>query len=129
MAENASATCKSMPDCRRCPTVESGCRKAKSLPPLRVASGPASVDRQIPSPNGGSCPNFPGCCCQPQCPVAPQPRGQEDEESNLGPARVVAASGWLGIVNIDRSLIGLPPPSISSSQKSPLYLRNSRLLI
>src|SRR5262245_45599196 len=112
---NAAASCKSMPYCARCPAVGSNCCKVESVTPIQVASKPTMVDRQIPLPNGGACPNMPGCCCQPQSPASPKPKGQEERENNVDPARDVAASGWLGIGTITRSLVDVTSPKIRPS--------------
>ena len=125
---NASAGCKSMPDCANCSAVVNCC-KAKTVPPSGAATERAAVDPLIPLPDRGACRNIPGCICQPQRPVAPEPKGQHDGQNNPDPARNAAVSGWHGIASISRSVLGAAPPAISPSQKSPPYLRNSRLLI
>jgi len=126
VAGDASATCTSMSDsggCRaRC------CGKAsKSATPIRAAV-PATVAQHIPPQDGNVCPDVPGCNCRPQAPTAPEPKERRAGESRLDLGRNVEA-GWLDLGGVFRPFIGPVPPTISPPQKSPLYLRNSRLLI
>jgi hypothetical protein len=124
---DASAACGSM-------MADGGCRPAcccqasESVTPVRAAPAPATVRLPLPFQIGGACPNAAGCHCRPQAPPAPEPKGQRAEESRPDPGRSPEA-GWLDLGCVFRPFIGLVPPTGSPPQKSPLYLRHSRLLI
>ncbi len=82
----------------------------------------------IPSPGGNVCPNPAGCACSPQAPTAPEPNGQRIEEDRREPGRDDAAAS-LDLASVFRPFLGPVAPTVSPPRKSPLYLRNSRLLI
>jgi hypothetical protein len=124
---SASATCTSMPADGACPPV-CCCKGAESARLIRDDDAPAIARQFILSQNGNVCPDIPGCVCCPQAPVAPEPKGQRAEESRPDPGRSSDAAR-LGFGTVFRPFIGPVPPTISPPQTSPLYLRNSRLLI
>ncbi len=123
---DASAGCTSMPDAGECRAV-CCCEASESTTPIR-AGVPATFGEQIPSQNGNVCPDLPGCHCRPQAPTAPEPKQRRAGENRPDPGRDAAAE-WLEIGGVFRPVISPVPPTISPPGKSPLYLRNSRLLI
>ena len=126
MTADAFASCTSMPDAAGCRAV-CCCQPSESATPIRV-SETATADQASPFGNGNLCPVPPGCHCRPQTPTAPQPKERSADESRPDPGRDRAA-GWLEIAGTSRPTISPAPPTIIPSRKSPLYLRNSRLLI
>jgi hypothetical protein len=128
VTDGASAACTPMPDAGACPPVCGCCKASESATPIRAAAEPLAVGEQIPSRDGNACPFVPGCQCRPPAPTAPQPKERRAEESRPDPGRI-AAAGWLDPGGVFRPYIGPVPPTSSPPQASPLYLRNSRLLI
>ena len=125
-AGEASA-CQAMADA--CPPV-CGCCKA-AAPAMRVPDEAASATAGTLLASGGEhCQPAPagGCACRSEAPTAPDPTGQRTDESRPDPSRDVAV-GWPGLTGISRESIDPVLPTISLPQKSPLYLRISRLLI
>jgi hypothetical protein len=126
-AGDASAACPSEPAGKlsrpaRC------CKAPKSADSVRVVAAPAKARPCILPQNADACPYVPGCCCCPPAPPAPEPKGQRAEENRHDPGRITEA-GWLDSGGVSRPFIGPVPPTGSPPQTSPLYLRNSRLLI
>ncbi len=126
MSGDAFASCTSMSDAAGCRAV-CCCKASESATPTRIATA-ATVGQDVPFENGNVCPDLPGCHCRPQAPTAPEPREQRANESRLDPGRD-AAAGWIEIASVSRPITSPAPPTISPPRKSPLYLRNSRLLI
>jgi hypothetical protein len=123
---DARAACTSMPNAGKC---RPGCC-GKAVPtamPIRAA-GLATVGRQVASLDENTCRNVPGCNCCPQAPTAPEPKERRAEASTSDGGRTVE-SDWFDLDQVFRPFIGAVAPAISPPQKSPLYLRNSRLLI
>jgi hypothetical protein len=127
VAGDASAACGSM-------TSDGGsrpacCRQAsESVTPVRAAPEPVTVPQLPPFQDSGACPDTAGCHCRPQAPPAPEPKRQRAGESRPDPGRSTEA-GRLDLGGVSRPFIGPVPPTGSPPQKSPLYLRHSRLLI
>jgi hypothetical protein len=125
---DASAACPSMPargEFRpaRC------CKSSGSVTPRSATPTPATVRRALPIRSGGICPNAARCCyCGPHAPPAPEPKGQRASESRPDPGRITEA-GWLDLGGVFPPFIGPVPATGSTTQTSPLYLLNSRLLI
>jgi hypothetical protein len=122
---DASAARTSMPSARGC---RSACCKASQSAMPNRAAVTATVGQNIPSPDRNACRDIPGCNCRPQSPTAPEPKERRDEESGPDPGRTIQPER-LDIDSVFRPFIGPVPPTINPPLKSPLYLRNSRLLI
>ncbi len=63
-----------------------------------------------------------------KAPEAPEPKSRRVEENRPEPARVMV-DAQLDFTPVFRLNAAQSPPALSSPQKIPLYLRNSRLLI
>jgi hypothetical protein len=126
---SASAGCTSMPDRGACQSACLARRPPQGVTPVRATVEPSALHRNIPFPNENTCPNRCGCVCCPQCPAAPQPKGHRIGENRPEPNRKVAAIGAADPASVARPSVGLVPVLRSPPQKSPLYLRNARLLI
>lgn len=123
---SASAACTSMPTGSTC-TAVCCCEVSGSAAPMQANAEPAPPDRQMSAPNGIACPGTPGCACRAEAPVAPEPKGQPEREKEAGSNDHAAVSRGPG--DIGPRLAGAVATTINSPQKSPLYLRHSRLLI
>ena len=102
-------------------------RSAGSIAPLDANAMPSSVSDHTPVTGGNVCPIAPGCCCRPESPVAPQPKGHQEGENTPELGHETAGPAWFHVVN--RPFFDAVPVTIGSPRKTPLYLRNSRLLI
>ena len=89
---------------------------------------PATVVGHVPVTGGIVCPTSPGCCCRPESPVAPQPKSYQEGENTPDSGHDAAVPGWFHAATT-RPFFDAVPTTIGSPRKSPLYLRNSRLLI
>jgi hypothetical protein len=129
----ASASCTSMPDAGACPPICGCCKASQSDWPTDLTGRSATVDQHIlyrvdanacrPSVSVG------GCSCRPQAPAAPGPRGQRTGGENRPETELAIAAGWSELSGGFRPAIAPISPTASPPQKSPLYLRTSRLLI
>jgi hypothetical protein len=129
VTETASAACNSMPGNGTCSSTRDCCKASKPVLPVRATVEPSTVHQRSPLPKENTCPNKPGCVCCPQFPAAPEPKGHRPGENRPEPDRNVAAIGGHDSGGIARPSAARVPPLLSPPQKSPLYLRNSRLLI
>jgi hypothetical protein len=129
VTQSASAACNSMPGSGTNSSTRGCCKASKPVMPVRASAEPSTFEQRLPLPNENTCPNKPGCVCCPQFPAAPEPKGQRPGENRPEPDRNVAAIGGHDTGSIARPATGPVPPLLSPPQKSPLYLRNSRLLI
>jgi hypothetical protein len=127
-AGEASA-CSAMSDAGACPAACGCCEVAE--PAMRVPGNVVSATGgTLAVPGGEPSQMAPTgrCCCRSESPAAPEPKGQRTGEHRPDPDRELAA-GWLDDGRSFRAYVGLIPPTASPPQKSPLYLRISRLLI
>jgi len=127
-AGEASA-CQAMLHAGACPAV-CGCCKAAE-PAMSVPDDVvAATAGLLVAPGSEPCQTAPagGCACCSEAPTAPEPKGQRAGENRPDPSRQVAV-GWPGFHSISRASINPVVPTISPPNKSPLYLRISRLLI
>jgi hypothetical protein len=127
VARDATAACESMAAAGGCESA-CCCEASESVAPGPAAPGPAMVNPLLPSQSGGICSGAARCHCRPQAPPAPEPKGQRTEDNRPDPGRS-AVVGWLDFAEVFRAFIGPVPPTVSPPESSPLYLRNSRLLI
>jgi hypothetical protein len=127
-AGEASA-CQAMPDAGACPPACGCCQAAEPAMPVPDDAVPATAGTLL-APGGEHCRPAPagGCACRSEAPTAPEPTVKRSDESRPDPSRDVAV-GWPGLAGISRASIDPVLPTISPPQKSPLYLRISRLLI
>ena len=123
---NATAACSSIANAGKCRPACCG-KAAPSAKRVR-ADVLATVGQRIASLDGNTCPNVPCCHCCPQAPAAPEPKQRRAEKNGPDRGRTVEAD-WLDYEWVCRPIIGAVPHIIIPPSKSPLYLRNSRLLI
>jgi hypothetical protein len=128
----ASASCTSMPDGGACTPACGCCKASQSDRPTNLTGKPATVDQHIlDHRDANACRPIPagGCCCRPQAPAAPGPRGQRAGGEERSETELAFAAGWSDLGGGFRPAIGPISPTARPPQKTPLYLRTSRLLI
>ena len=127
--DNSASACATMGTADCCVAIRC-CRQAsgsaKTTPD--VARTPVAHEG-VPARAGGACLDAPaGCACRLQAPTAPGSSERRIDENRLDPGHNVAAKGF-DLCVTPRPLAASIPPAASPPRKSPLYLRNSRLLI
>jgi hypothetical protein len=129
-ADGATAACTSMATTRACEPACGCCEPQSPASGQDHIGGTASVHRHVPSPTTGRCEDAPtgGCSCRSGRPDAPGPKpGQRTPAERTDPAPGLTA--WAAFDPASQRLAPHVPPGSSPPQKSPLYLRTSRLLI
>ena len=128
-----ASACETMKADGGCATVKpcGCCNSPATSTPAHEVANPATASRPGPLHGVSTCETTPsgGCVCGTEQPAAPEPRpGSKSSDNRSAPARD------LGLFLSDLLPALVPPdrsttPTVGHPQRTPLYLRTSRLLI